>query len=147
MKLYVTGASYNVIGFDGDDPFLLITEPVVVGGTTINPGDCITAIISNRTSAGFGSFELAPGSKPIQYLGMYRHADKHGDKIYLLFDYPFQRDLFGSINGHQHAYVTWALFSDGNLFYEIRHNGRVIVPTEVRFYQGEVDTGQAIAST
>ena len=48
------------------------------------------------------------------------------------FDYPFQRDLFGTINGHNYAFVAWAMMESGALFYEIRGNARLIIPGEVR---------------
>jgi hypothetical protein len=130
MELYVTKDAYNVLGFDGDP--LIIASPATIGETIVQPGDHVTAILSSGlTSAGFGSFEMASGC--ITYRGRYQHADERGDITYLLFDYPFQRDLFGLINGHKHAFVGWALLEDGNLFYEIRgNNGRVIMPGTVR---------------
>lgn len=129
MELFVTKAPYNVLAFDQKPD--IVEEPVILAGETIRPGDCLTAIVGgSRTAAGFGSFELESGF--IRYAGTYNHHDKRGNVPYVLFDYDWPVNPADHITGHKFFYVGWVLLSDGNLFYEIRRNGRVIIPTEIR---------------
>jgi hypothetical protein len=66
----------------------------------------------------------------------------HVDVVDSSFSDPFPCDLLGTINGHDHAFVAWALMAGGSLFYEIKGNGRVIVPGEVRFYNQRDNNGR-----
>lgn len=136
MDIFVTGDAYNVIVFD--HRIEIRYEPFVINGETIVPGDKIRGFVGEKSSAGFGSFELVSGF--VEYVGRFDYWDEEGTlHPYVLFDYPmWPRNLFGWVSLHPVTYVCWILMSDGkHLFYEIRGNGRLIPVKEVIRYGGQ----------
>lgn len=132
MKIYTTPDPYNVLAFD--EPVNIRPEPITLAGEVIRPGDRITAILGENSSAGFGSFSMAEGF--IVYAGKCTITDERGQIEYALFSYTFPRDIFGTVNGHHVAYVAWVVINaddETSLFYETPQNsGRLILPCKIQ---------------